>query len=52
MNTVTIFLSNGEVLRLKQDGTIPKLQRKFTIGTATATDTGKRCTIEALTIEN
>jgi len=52
MNTITIFLSNGEVLRLKQPGTIPHLQRKFAIGTATATDEGKRCTIEALTVES
>lgn len=52
MNTVTIFLSNGEVLRLKQSGTIPHLQRKFAIGTPTTNDEGKRCTIESLTVEN
>lgn len=52
MNTVTIFLSNGEVLRLKQAGTIPHLQRKFAIGTPTATDAGKRCAIKASTVES
>lgn len=48
MNKVTLFLSDGQVLRNDEVGTIPQLQRKFAIG---RTLKGTNLSIEALTIE-
>lgn len=46
--TVTLFLSDGQVFRFKEEGTTPQLQRKFAIG-KTLKDSDK--SIEATTIE-
>lgn len=48
MNTITLFLSDGQVFRFETPGTIPQLQREFTIG-KTLKDSGQ--SIEANTIE-
>lgn len=49
MNTITIFLSDGQILRHDEIGTTPVLQRKYAIG-KTMKNSGQ--SIEALTIEN
>jgi len=47
MRTLTIFYSNGEILKHQTPGTTPQLQRAFYLGR----EVGNR-TIEATTIEN
>ena len=47
MNTITLFLSDGQVLRHDEPKTIPQLQRKYAIG-KTLKNSGQ--SIEANTI--
>lgn len=48
MNIITLFLSDGQIFKRQDNGTIPQLQRKYAIG---KTIKNTNLTIEANTIE-